>query len=54
MQYMLTSDGNCILRKDENGIISSVPFDEKNDDYKQYLVWVGQGNSAISAGGSWS
>ena len=28
----------CVLRK-KNGIIQSIPFDEANIDYQEYLEW---------------
>ena len=28
----------------EDGTIWSVPFDEANTDYKEYLAWVAEGN----------
>ena len=38
----------CVLRK-KNGIIQSIPFDEANTDYQEYLEWVAEGNTAEEA-----
>ena len=37
----------CVLRK-KNGIIMSIPFDEENIDYQEYLEWA-KTNTAESA-----
>ena len=29
----------CVLRE-KNGIIMSIPFDEENSDYQEYLKWL--------------
>ena len=33
----------------EDGTIWSVPFDEANTDYQDYLAWVAKGNTAEAA-----
>ena len=38
----------CVLRK-INGTIMSIPFDEANIDYQEYLNWVAEGNTAEPA-----
>ena len=38
----------CVLRK-RNGTIMSIPFDEANTDYQEYLAWVAEGNTAEAA-----
>ena len=38
----------CVLRK-INGTIMSIPFDEANIDYQEYLTWVAEGNTAEPA-----
>ena len=30
----------------QDGILFSIPFDEANNDYQEYLEWVAQGNTA--------
>jgi hypothetical protein len=34
---------SCIKKESDNSLI---PFDEANTDYKQYLEWVAEGNTA--------
>jgi len=52
---MLDMDGNtimpvtAIIKIDDNGIISSIPKDEANTDYQEYLAWVAEGNTAEEA-----
>tara|TARA_R100000697_G_scaffold104872_1_gene118447 strand:- start:6 stop:173 length:168 start_codon:yes stop_codon:yes gene_type:complete len=37
---------NHIVRKEDN---ASIPFDEANTDYQEYLAWVAEGNTAEEA-----
>ena len=37
------------IQKTDGGIISSIPFDEANTDYQEYLAWVALGNTAEAA-----
>ena len=38
----------CVL-KEKDGIRLSIPLDEANTDYQQYLEWVAEGNTAEAA-----
>ncbi len=37
------------VQKTEEGVISSIPFDEKNTDYQDYLAWVADANTPEDA-----
>jgi len=39
----------AIQKTTEDGTIWSVPFDEANTDYKEYLEWVAEGNTPEAA-----
>ena len=38
----------CVLKK-RDGNILSIPFNEANTDYQEYLAWVAEGNTAEAA-----
>ena len=38
-----------IEKTTEDGIIWSIPFDESNADYQDYLAWVAEENTAEAA-----
>ena len=38
-----------IEKTTEDGIIWSIPFDESNADYQDYLAWVAEWNTAEAA-----
>ena len=40
----------CSVMKDNsNGRLLSIPIDEENTDYQEYLAWVADGNTAEAA-----
>ena len=36
---IFTNETNLVLRTDDNGIKSYIPFDEANSQYQEYLEW---------------
>ena len=40
---------DAVIRTTLDGVISTIPFDEKNIDYQDYLEWVAEGNTAEAA-----
>ena len=53
--YKLLNDpvGNgtavCVIATTDTGKILHIPFDEDNQDYQDYLVWVAEGNTPEAA-----
>ena len=50
--YANTTDGqviNSIKRILDDGTVSSIPKNEANIDYQEYLKWVAEGNTAEAA-----
>ncbi len=46
--YKLQSD-NCVLKYNDDGSVSSIPFDPANSDYQVYLKWLDEGNTPLPA-----
>jgi hypothetical protein len=52
-QYMVGQVvGQVIIRHNADGTISSFGQDPANTDYAEYLKWVAEGNSPLSAEGT--
>ena len=48
ISYKLTKETGVIKKEDGMSDIS-IPFDEANTDYQEYLEWVAAGNTAEAA-----
>lgn len=46
--YKLQSE-NSVLKFNEDGSVSSIPFDPANTDYQVYLKWLDEGNTPLPA-----
>ena len=46
IMYKLGINPNIVIRVSDN---ASIPFDETNRDYQQYLKWVEEGNTPLPA-----
>jgi hypothetical protein len=40
----VSNRASSVFRTNEDGTISSIPFDPANTDYQQYLKWIEEGN----------
>lgn len=41
----LTGQTTSVIKTNDNGSFSSIPFDEANTDYQAYLAWLAEGNT---------
>lgn len=46
MFNIITNDDSVSIVKVVNEIMYSIPTDESNKDYQEYLKWVAEGNEA--------
>lgn len=47
MNYYINEEGiRCVIRVNDDGTITGIPFAEGNTDYATYLAWVAEGNEA--------
>jgi len=44
-----TNRGDGLNRQNEDGSVTSIPFDPDNTDYIAYLAWCAEGNQPIPA-----
>ena len=44
-----TLGGKSVIRTNEDGSATSIPFDPANTDYQQYLAWLAEGNEPLPA-----
>jgi len=44
--YKLQSD-NCVLKYNDDGSVSSIPFDPDNMDFVEYNKWLALGNQPL-------
>jgi hypothetical protein len=44
-----TFDSESIVKNNENGTMTAIPFDPANTDYQEYLKWVAEGNEPLPA-----
>jgi len=47
--YQLHPEGLAVIRLNEDGTISGIPFDPANTDYQEYLAWLAEGNEPLPA-----
>jgi len=45
LQTSLTTGETNFVKKIEDGFVTTIPFDEDNTDYQEYLEWLAEGNT---------
>jgi hypothetical protein len=48
-QIVETMNGQSVIRSNEDGSKTSIPFDPANTDYQEYLKWIAEGNTPLPA-----
>ena len=48
IKSVYTDEITGVMKQTDNAL-SSIPFDEANTDYQDYLAWVAEGNTAEAA-----
>ena len=48
-KFTSTGDATHVIKTDDSGVKTTIPFDEVNTDYQEYQKWVAKGNTAEAA-----